>query len=77
VLQAELGNTPPPRLQSTSTTLPGVVRTWTHIEDFVREVSEARICDGVHFRYSTEVANAMGQQVGAQVALKFGLAASY
>jgi hypothetical protein len=77
VLQAELGGTPPPKLASTSITAPGVVRSWTRIEDFVREVAEARIYDGVHYRYSTEVATAMGRQVGAQVARKFGLAASH
>jgi hypothetical protein len=76
VLQAELGRTPPPKLVSISTTAPGVVRSWTRVEDFVREVSEARIYDGVHYRYSTEIATAMGQQVGAQVARKFHLAAA-
>lgn len=76
VLQAELAGTPPPKLATTSTTAPGVVRSWTRIDDFVREVAEARVYDGVHFRYSTEVGTAMGRQVGAQVARKFQLPAA-
>ena len=71
VLRLELGETPVPPLSSVSPTLPGVTRRWTTIDDFVREVSEARICDGVHFRTSTEVANAMGKKVGELVFSKF------
>ena len=40
-------------------------------EDCLREVSEARICDGVHYRNSTEVGTAMGRKVGAWVAAEF------
>jgi hypothetical protein len=36
----------------------------------VREVSNARIYEGVHFRFSTEVGTAMGQQIGEAVAAK-------
>ncbi len=71
VLRLELDDTPVPPLSSVSPTLPGVTRRWTTIDDFVREVSEARICDGVHFRNSTEVANAMGKKVGELVFTKF------
>ena len=71
VLRLELGDTPVPALSSVSPTLPGVTRRWTTIDEFVREVSEARICDGVHFRNSTEVGNAMGKKVGELVFSKF------
>jgi PAP2 superfamily len=71
VLRAELGSTPPPKLTSTSPTAPGAVRAWTRIEDFVEEVSAARIYDGVHFRFSTEVGTVMGEHVGEQVVEKF------
>jgi len=71
VLRLELGNTPVPTLSSVSPTLPGSTRRWTTIDDFVREVSEARICDGVHFRNSTDVGNAMGKKVGELVFSRF------
>ncbi|MEO5859964.1 MAG: vanadium-dependent haloperoxidase [Pyrinomonadaceae bacterium] len=71
VLQLELGDTPLPPLSSVSPTLPGATRRWTTIDGFVREVSEARICDGVHFRNSTEVANVMGKKVGELTFSKF------
>ena len=64
VLEAELGNGPVPKLSSTSPTAPGMVRTWSHVADFVQEVSAGRIYDGVHFRHSTEVGTAMGKRIG-------------
>jgi hypothetical protein len=64
VLRAELGAGPMPTLTTTSPTAGGASRTWTQLDDFVREVSEARICDGVHYRNSTEVGVAMGKRVG-------------
>jgi hypothetical protein len=64
VLAAEIGTGPTPTLSSASPTAAGAVRTWTSVGDFVREVAEARIYDGVHYRYSTEVGSAMGQKIG-------------
>lgn len=55
--------------RSRSPTLPGVERNWVSLDAFVAEVSQARINDGVHFRYSTEVATAMGRDV-ADLALR-------
>ena len=71
VLRLELGGTPTPTLSSVSPTLPGVTRRWNKIDDFVREVSEGRICDGVHFRNSTEVGTAMGKKIGELTFSKF------
>ena len=71
VLRLELGSTPAPTLSSVSPTLPGVTRRWTTIDDFIREVSEGRICDGVHFRNSTEVGTAMGKKIGELTFSKF------
>jgi hypothetical protein len=73
VIRAEVGREPLPTLMSTSNTAPGLTRQWTQTEDVVKEVSEARILDGVHYRNSTEVANRMGAQVGALVAATYGL----
>ena len=64
VLLAEIGNGPAPRLTSTSPTLPGVTRSWNSVAEFVQEVSNARIYDGVHYRNSTEVGTGLGRKVG-------------
>lgn len=71
VPQAEIGTGPTPTLRTTSTTAPGMVRSWTKVSDFVQEVAQARIYDGVHYRTSTEVGTAMGQQIGALAASKY------
>jgi hypothetical protein len=68
VLAAEIGSGPTPTLASASPTAGGAVRTWTSVADFTKEVASARIYDGVHYRYSTEVGSAMGEQVGELVA---------
>jgi hypothetical protein len=48
-----------------------MVRTWTKVEDFVQEVANARIYDGVHYRNSTEVGAAMGRKIGELAAMKY------
>ena len=64
VLAAEIGSGPTPKLSSASSTAGGAVRTWATVADFVKEVAEARIYDGVHYRNSTEVGTAMGRKIG-------------
>jgi hypothetical protein len=64
VLEAEIGGGPSPTLSSSSSTAGGAERTWPSAGDFAREVAVARIYDGVHYRYSTEVGSAMGRQIG-------------
>lgn len=64
VLRAEIGTGPMPTLTTTSPTAGGAARSWASLDDFVREVSLARIYDGVHYRNSTEVAVAMGRRIG-------------
>jgi hypothetical protein len=73
VIRADVGRDRLPTLTSTSNTAPGETRQWARTEDVVKEVSEARILDGVHYRNSTEVGNHMGAQVGALVAAAYGL----
>jgi hypothetical protein len=41
--------------------------------DLVKEVSNARIDDGVHYRNSTEVGVRLGEQVAAVVIAAYGL----
>jgi hypothetical protein len=64
VLAAEIGSGATPLLRSASPTAGGAVRTWASIEDFVKEVAQARIYDGVHYRNSTEVGSEMGRKTG-------------
>lgn len=71
VLKAELGDTPAPTLTTTSYTAGNVVRSWSSIDAFIDEVSNARIWDGVHYRHSTEVGKAMGKQVGELAAKRY------
>jgi hypothetical protein len=69
VLEAELAGGPTPTLRSTSPTS-GTERTWKSVRVFTEEVALARIYDGVHYRNSTEVARAMGAQIGALAATR-------
>jgi PAP2 superfamily len=71
VLQAEIGNGPMPTLTTTSSTANGAARSWSSIDAFVQEVSNARIYDGVHYRNSTEVGTAMGKQIGALAVARY------
>ena len=70
ILQAELGNSAPV-LATTSPTAENTKRTWMKFEDFMQEVANARIYDGVHFRNSTEVGTAMGRQIGKLAVAKY------
>ena len=60
-----------PTLTTTSSTAKGATRSWTKIDDFMQEVANARIYDGVHYRNSTEVGTAMGKQIGELAAAKY------
>ena len=56
---------------TSSPTAGGATRRWTQVEDFVREVGEARVLEGVHFRTSVEVGEAMGRRIGALAAARW------
>jgi hypothetical protein len=64
VVQAEVGKGPMPLLTTISPTAKGATRRWNSVEDFTREVGNARIYEGIHYRTSTETGAAMGKQVG-------------
>jgi len=51
----------------TSPTAPGVTRKWTRIQDYMDEVSQARIYAGFHYRFSTRVGRDMGRKIGEYV----------
>jgi hypothetical protein len=70
VLQSIYGNDIA-EVKLTSTTAPGVTRTYRKLSDYVDEVVEARIYDGVHYRTSGEAGREMGRQVGQYVAANY------
>jgi len=67
VLEAALGSRAIVDVVMTSKTAPGITRHWTDLRDFVREVSEARIGAGFHYRFSTEAGEQLGHLVGTYV----------
>lgn len=64
ILKAELGSSQAPGWTTTSSSAKGAARRWIDLDAFVEEVNNARVYDGVHYRFSTEVGAAMGRQVG-------------
>jgi hypothetical protein len=75
VLKAEIGNNATPVLTTTSPTAKGASRRWTSLDDFMREVADARVYEGIHYRTSTDVGLAMGKQIGELTVKKFVQAA--
>jgi hypothetical protein len=71
VLKAEIGKGPVPVLTTTSPTAKGASRRWTNLDDFAREVGDARIYEGIHYRTSTDVGIAMGKRIGELTVEKF------
>src|SRR5258706_7678387 len=51
----------------TSATAPGVTHRWTNLWALAKEVSEARIWAGFHYRFSTRAGEDMGRKVGQYV----------
>jgi hypothetical protein len=64
VLKAEVGRGPMPVLATSSPTAKGATRRWSDLDGFVREVSNARVWGGIHFRAATQAGEAMGQHIG-------------
>jgi hypothetical protein len=63
VLEAELGGTRA-ALATSSPSAKNVTRHWTSVAEFVQEVSDARIYEGIHFRTAVDIGTAMGRQIG-------------
>ena len=55
----------------TSTTAPGVTRKFSKLPDYVAEVVNARIYEGVHYRTSGEAGAAMGRKIGQYTVQNF------
>ena len=71
VLQADTGDITSPVLATTSSTAKNAKRNWMKMEDFIQEVANGRVYDGVHFRNSTEVGTAMGRKIGELAVAKY------
>ncbi len=63
VLQAFFGDAIP-TVKLTSSSAPGVTRTFNKLSDYAAEVVDARVYDGVHYRTSGEVGADMGRKIG-------------
>ena len=70
VLRAQFGDAVP-RFNMTSTTAPGVTRSFERLSDYVAEVINARVYDGVHYRASGDVGAAMGSKIGEYAVQNF------
>ncbi len=64
VIKGDVGTNAVNGLATSSPSAKGATRQWRRLDEFVREVSMARIYGGIHFRAATEAGEAMGRQVG-------------
>jgi hypothetical protein len=60
-----------PEARLVSTSAPGVTRKFTKLSEYVQEVINARVYDGVHYRASGEAGAEMGRQVGEYAAANY------
>lgn len=70
VIQADVGRNAVNGLATSSPSAKGATRQWRRLDDFVREVSMARIYGGIHYRAATEAGEAMGRQIGELAATR-------
>ncbi len=68
VVAAETRGAALPALVTASPTAKGAQRRWTQFEEFVREVADARVHAGIHYRFATDAGQALGERVGALAA---------
>ena len=73
VLKAEIGNDPMPVLTTSSHAAGDITRSWANVDEFMQEVANARIYDGVHYRNSGKVGTEMGKQIARLAIEKYRL----
>jgi hypothetical protein len=56
-----------PKFTMVSTSAPGATRSFERLSDYVAEVVNARVYEGVHYRTSGEVGAAMGRKIADHV----------
>ncbi|MFL5834783.1 MAG: vanadium-dependent haloperoxidase [Solirubrobacterales bacterium] len=59
------GPRPPQPVDATSATAPGSLHTYTRWSQITQETIDGRVWEGVHFRFSDEIAAKVGKQVAA------------
>jgi PAP2 superfamily len=64
VIDAERSGAVLPVISTSSPTAKGAVRRWTRLDEFAREVADARVHAGIHFRSATDTGEALGKRVG-------------
>lgn len=74
VAAAEIARGPQPLLATASPSAKSAQRRYANLDAFAQEVADARIWDGVHFRFSTEAGTDIGRRVGALAVQRFLLA---
>jgi hypothetical protein len=74
IVKADLGTGATPVLSTSSPTAKGATRRWSSVDDFVREVSDARVWGGIHFRSATRAGEAMGRRIGELAAQRLDAA---
>jgi hypothetical protein len=67
VVEALLGSADIPDVSMTSATAPGITHHWTNLWTYADEVAMARIYSGFHYRFSTQIGQNMGRQIGKLV----------
>jgi hypothetical protein len=70
VVKADVGNAPLPVLATSSPTAKGATRRWSSVDEFVQEVGNARVWEGVHYRSATDAGARMGRQIGELAATR-------
>jgi len=71
VIEANGGFPDPQEFRLTSPMVPGVTHRWSNLQSFTNEIANARVWAGFHYRSSTRVGTAMGQEIGRYIALHF------
>jgi hypothetical protein len=71
MIEAGGGFPDPHEFWLTSPMVPGATHRWSSLQAFSNEVANARVWAGFHYRSSTHVGTAMGQEIGRYVALHF------
>jgi hypothetical protein len=70
LLKAEVGPGRMPELSTSSPSANGATRRWSSADAFMQEVANARVWEGIHYRFSVNTGLAMGRQIAALAAAK-------